>query len=425
MPKQEADLVIRNIGQIVTVAGFSDTAAVRPNVDSLGVMEASADDPISLASKDGVIRFIGKHSDLGQSVSTTSASEIDAKSSLVLPGFVDAHTHAVFAGERERELEMKLAGLTYMEILSRGGGILRTVEATRKASKDQLVEETSNRLDSMISNGTTTFELKTGYGLNLESEITLLETIDALRTRFDVSPTLLSAHAIPPEFSGNSEGYVKEVVLPSINIASNRKLASFFDVFLEEGVFDRDESRLMLEYAAKRNLQTKLHADEFTNQDGAALAAELKTISADHLLCTTDEGFEKLAQSKVVGVLLPGTSLTSFARYARAREMIQLGIPIALATDLSPNSWIESMQFVISLACYCLRMTPAEAIVGTTINGAHAIKRADELGSLEVGKKCDLLITRLKNYQQIGYRISGNYVRTVVKKGKVVRVLEA
>jgi imidazolonepropionase len=314
-----------------------------------------------------------------------------------------------------------------LQILEKGGGILKTVRETRNASDSQILEETKARLNRMFCYGTTTFEVKTGYGLDLESEKRLLQIIEQLSKThgFDVAPTLLSAHAVPPEYAGREVQYIEDVVRPSIDFASENKLARFCDVFMEKGVFDRSQARQILVHAKSKNLGLKIHADEFSDLGGARLASELKVTSADHLMQASPEGIRELAESSIISVLLPGTSLSSFASsFAKARDFISNRCPVALATDLSPNSWIESMQFVMSLACYEMHMTPVEALVGATINGAHAIGKAKDVGSIEVGKKCDLAIMNLSNYEEIPYRIGTNNVRIVIKNGSLVRAVQ-
>ncbi len=391
----------------------------------MGILK-DCDSGLCIASSKGRIIFVGKANELGNSIDTSSATELDAQGKLVLPGFIDSHTHAIFAGSRETELADKLAGRSYLEILQSGGGILKTVRDTRKASDSEIIEQTRDRLKRMLSYGTTTAEVKTGYGLHVKTEIRLLEIIRELgkRQNCELVPTLLSAHAIPPEFSNDPNSYIEQVVKPTIDHSSENHLAKFCDVFMEEGVFGFTQTKDILEYAKKKNLALKIHADEFSDLGGAELAAELSATSADHLMKSSEKGMEALSRSRTVSVLLPGTTLSSFApTYAKAREFISRGCPVALATDLSPNSWIESMQFVISLACHTMRLTSVEAIVGATINAAHAIGQAKDLGSIEVGKSCDLLIMNLTNHNELAYRIASNNVRTVIKKGRIVHTV--
>lgn len=418
--RPKAELVLNNIGELVTLSGSSAQPVRHPTIGSLGVLNTP---DLCLASSSGKIAYIGRRADLGSELSVGDSEEIDCKGKLVIPGFVDSHTHSLFAGSREQELSAKLEGASYLDILKSGGGILKTVRETNKASDEQVVSQTVDRLKRMTANGTTTFEVKTGYSLTVSGEIRLLKLIEEIKLRngFDIVPTLLSAHAVPTEYSGRSKAYISEVIFPSINIAAERKLATFCDIFLEDGVFDYRDSETILLHASRAGLLSKIHADEFSDQGGAALGGKLGVTSADHLGQSSLEGMRALARSSAIAVLLPGTLFSSFVGiYARARQFIDLGVPVAIATDLSPNSWIESMQFVISLACYGMRMTVEEALVGATINGAHAIARATDVGSLEVGKRMDALVCEAENYRQVPYRIACNVVDKVIKNGKVI-----
>jgi imidazolonepropionase len=345
---------------------------------------------------------------------------IDASNKVVMPGFVDPHTHLVFSGSRENELKMKLKGKTYLEILESGGGIHSTVNKTREADVKELVALGLNRLDEMLLNGTTTVEAKTGYGLSVNDEIKCLKVINELNKQHvvDVVPTFLGAHAIPSEFKSNSDKYVDLIikdVLPKIG-----NLAEFCDVFCEKNVFTIKQSKRLLNEAKKFGLIPKIHADELYCTGGAELASEVGCVSADHLLRASDTGIKKMAEKGVIGVLLPGTSFTTMEKYADARKYIDYGLPVALATDFNPNCWINNMGFIIALACYNMKMTPAEAIAASTINAAFAINREKEIGSLEVGKKADILILNAPNYESIPYRLGMNVVDAVIKNGKIV-----
>jgi imidazolonepropionase len=348
---------------------------------------------------------------------------IDAKGKTVMPGFIDPHTHLIFSGSREDELKLKLEGKSYLDILGMGGGILRTVRETRKASFDELLESAKMRLDRMLSLGTTTIEAKSGYGLDTESEIKSLKVIKQLNEEhvIDLVPTFLGAHAIPPEFADDSEGYVDLVVDEMLPKVGEEKLAQYCDVFCEKNVFSVEQSRKILGKGKELGMQPKIHADEIVPLGGAELAAEVKAISASHLMQSSDEGIRMMAESGVIGVLVPGTPFALMEKeYAKARDMINAGVPLALATDLNPNCYSESMQFMIALACYNMKMFPAEAIVASTINAAHAINRANQIGSLEVGKQADIIILDCPNHMHIPYRFGGNLVEKVVKKGEVV-----
>lgn len=348
---------------------------------------------------------------------------IDATGHTILPGLVDPHTHLVFAGCRDREFEMRVAGRSYMEILAAGGGILSTVAEIRRTGKQHLTEICRDRARSLLRHGTTTIEIKSGYGLSTADEVKCLEVARTLDKSgpFDVVSTFLGAHAIPQEYHGRTDEYVSLIIEDMIPTVANRKLARFCDVFCERGVFTVEQSERILEAARRMGLGLKIHADEFADTGGAMLAAKIHAVSADHLLCSSDEGLKGLAGSGTVGVLLPAAALTLMtARYANARKMIEYGVPIALGTDLSPSCMLESQQMSIALACYCMRMTPAEALVAATINAAHAIGEASRIGSLEAGKNADIVLVKAPSHRFLGYRFGVNLVDTVIKDGKVV-----
>jgi len=348
---------------------------------------------------------------------------IDAVGQTILPGLVDPHTHLVFAGSRDREFEMRVAGRNYMEILAAGGGILSTVSETRKTGRQRLTEICRERAQSLLRHGTTTMEIKSGYGLSTAEEIKCLEVARMLDKSgpFDTVSTFLGAHAVPQEYHGRTDEYVRLVIDEMIPTLAKRKLARFCDVFCERGVFTVEQSRRILEAARQLGLRLKIHADEFADTGGAVLAANMRATSADHLLCSSDEGLRELARSGTVGVLLPAAAVTLMgSRYADARKMIEYGVPIAIGTDLSPSCMLESQQMSIALACYCMRMTPAEALVAATINAAHAIGEASAIGSLEPGKKADIILVKAPSHRFLGYKFGVNLVDTVIKDGKVV-----
>jgi imidazolonepropionase len=348
---------------------------------------------------------------------------IEATRRTALPGLIDPHTHLVFAGYRDREFEMKLAGKTYMEILAAGRGILSTVAETRKTGKQRLTDICRERARSLLLHGTTTIEAKSGYGLSTQEEIKCLQVAGALDKTgpFHVVPTFLGAHAIPQEYQGRTDDYVNLIIKEMVPSIAKRKLARFCDVFCERGVFTVEQTRRILEAAQQMGLGAKIHADEFADTGGALFAAKISAVSADHLLYSSDEGIREMASRGIVGVLLPAASLTlMMGKYANARKMIEYGVPVALGTDLSPSCMLESQQMSIALACYCMRMTPAEAIVAATINAAHAIGEASRIGSLEPGKKADIVVVDAPNHRFLGYKFGVNLVETVIKDGKVV-----
>lgn len=358
---------------------------------------------------------------------------LDAGQCVLMPGFVDPHTHVIWAGDRADEFEMKMSGASYLDILAAGGGILSTVKTTRTASMETLIAQTRPRLLRMFSHGTTTAEAKTGYGLQTATELRLLK---ALLTLDDEGPlelgiTFLGAHAIAPEFKGNPQGYTDEVtntMLPMLKqwweTHAPRLRLPFVDVFCEDRAFSLEQSRQVLTVAKSLGFPLKIHADEFDNLGGAALAVELGAASADHLVKTSDADVAALGRSDTVAVALPCTPFgLAEPEYTPAHKLIQADAMLALATDCNPGtSWNESMQFAIALACRYMKLTPAQAIAAATINAAHAIRRSDRIGSIEAGKQADLLILSVSDYRQMGYRYGTNLVKQVIKRGRVYSV---
>ena len=355
--------------------------------------------------------------EVGQNLDPSNSKVIDVSGKVIVPGFVDPHTHLVWSGSREHELEWKLEGRTYQEILADGGGILRTVGETRKASKEDLQNESLIRLKNAVRHGTTTIEIKSGYGLEKETEIKQLEVANWLGTLglAETVVTYMGAHAIPDDMDRYT--YVASV---SENLEELRKLAEFCDVFCEEGAFTEDESRTILEAARNAGFGLKIHADEFGDTGGGKLAAELRVISADHLAGSTLETIQALRDSGVIGVLLPGTPLAILSNhFAPARKMIANNLPIALATDCNPNCYTESMQLMQQLAVFRMGMTPAESLVASTINAALAIGKTDR-GCIAEGWKADLLICDIPDYRHLTYHFGINHVETVIIGGKVI-----
>jgi imidazolonepropionase len=353
---------------------------------------------------------------------------LNANQKTVLPGFVDPHTHIVFAGSREEEFQMRVEGASYMEILGAGGGILKTVRETRKASVEKLVDSAIEKLDIMLAHGTTTVEAKSGYGLTTKDELKILEVVrrvDQLHA-IDIVPTFLGAHAVPPEYNGNTRGYVDLVVDEMIPRVAEKGLAEFCDVFCEKGVFGLEQTRHILGAGKSNGLKPKIHADEMSLLGGAELAADFGAVSADHLIFSSDEGIKALAEKGVIAVLLPAAAFSLMnGRYAEARVMINYDVPVALGTDFNPSCMVENQQLVIAFACHFMKLTPAEAITAATINAAHAVSRAGEVGSLEVGKKADVVVLDAPNHKFLGYSFSVNLVDKVVKNGRVVFDKEA
>lgn len=355
---------------------------------------------------------------------TTNTRYINARDKTVLPGFIDAHTHMVHAGSRERELAMKLAGTSYLDILAAGGGIHSTVQATRAASADELFDKSRQDLDAMLLCGTTTIEAKSGYGLDLETERKCLQVAKRLDAShpIDIISTYMGAHAVPKEYRGDTKGYrtfMIETVMPAI---WQEELAEFVDVFCEEGVFSPEETRELLQAAKELGFKCKLHADEIVSLGGAELAAELYAVSADHLLAASDTGIRALANAGVTAVVLPGTSFYLMTKkFARARALIDAGVRVAIATDYNPGSCpCLNLQTIIPLACFGMQLSPEEVLRGMTINAAHAINRQKSIGSIEPGKQADIVLWNAPNPDYLVYRFGENLVETVIKKGHIV-----
>ncbi|MDI6740380.1 MAG: imidazolonepropionase [Candidatus Edwardsbacteria bacterium] len=397
-------------------------------MSQLGIIEDGL-----VAVKDGKIAAVGKTSELKPKLKLLPDTKvIDAGNQTVMPGFVDCHTHLVYGGSREEEFEQRACGATYQEIAAQGGGIRSTVKATRAASKPDLHQAALKRLSRMLLWGTTTVEAKSGYGLSTDSEIKILEVIrDLNKTQpVELISTFMGAHEFPEEFrktkaeSKNEidrEGYVKLICEEMIPQVAELKLAEFCDVFCDQGVFTPAEAEGILETASNHGLIPKIHADELASAGAAEIAAKVRAISAEHLLHPSRAGLELMKDAGTIAVLLPGTSLTLKKHYAPARKMVEMGIPIALATDHNPGSCtIENMPFIIGLACLYLGLSPAEAICAATYNAACAVDRGDRIGSVEVGKQADLLVLDIPNYHYLPYHFGVNYVMTVVKNGKIV-----
>lgn len=415
-----ATLIIKNAAQVVTSRGGSKGPLSGRSQGEITVIENGA-----VAICEDKIISVGTVEEVeGKIVIDSQTRVIDADGMVVLPGLVDPHTHVVFGGSRENELSLKLEGVPYLEILARGGGILSSVEATRAASKEELVSRGIKYCRQMLAQGTTTAEAKSGYGLSTEAEIKTLQAVHQVdgAQPVDLVPTFLGAHAIPKEFRGDPESYINLVIEEMLPRVVEQKLARYCDVFCEEGVFSVEQSKRVLSAARSMGLELKLHADEIVPLGGAELAAELGAVSADHLLVISDEGIYKMAEKGVIGVLLPGT--TFYLReehYAPARKMIEAGVPIALATDFNPGSSPNNnLQLIINIACLYLRMTPVEVINAITINAAHALGRGDEIGSLEEGKKADIVLFDAPNYEYLAYRYGTNLVSRVIKNGQLV-----
>jgi imidazolonepropionase len=391
--------------QLITVRG---PAKARRGMElcELGIISDGA-----MTVRDGFIEWVGPTDQLPDK----ALPEFSAAGKIILPGFVDSHTHAVFARTRVDEFEWRIRGTPYLEILARGGGILSSVKTTRATS--QLHVRFANRF---LEHGTTTIEAKSGYGLNAETEIRMLEAMRDERT-LEVVPTYLGAHALPPEFANDRSAFVDSVI-NDLEVIARQRLAEFCDVFVEPGIFTPDEARRIFSKARSLGLQIKIHADEFQSSGGAALAVDIGATSADHLGAVTDADIQRIANSEVVATLLPATLfMLGEQRYAPARKLIEAGAAVALATDFNPGtSPTLNMQFVLSLACIQMKMTPAEAIVAATMNAACAVRRQDRIGSLERGKQADLAVYDLSDYREIPYFAAVNFCTATFKRGKLV-----
>jgi len=413
------NLAIIHINELATLDSKYGAPRIGKQMSDLAIISDGA-----VAVKEGIIIFVGTTNELESITPLTKIEKIiDASNKLVTPGFVDAHTHIIFNGSREEELSMKLAGKTYLEILQSGGGILKTMRDTRTATIEKLVTNGKKILDRMMKFGTTTVETKSGYGLTLESEIKSLRAIKKLNEEhpIDLVSTFLGAHAIPPEYKGKVDDYVDLITSEMIPKIAKEKLAEFCDVFCEKDIFSIEQAKKILEIAKNFGLKPQLHVDEIVDTNGALLAAELKAIQTGHLLKSNEKGLQAMADAGVIATLLPATPFCLMLKeYAPARKMIDLGVPIALGTDLNPNCWTESMQAIIALSCYNMKLSPAEALTAATMNSACALQKQDQIGSIEVGKKADMVIFDIPNHHFLPYQFGVNLVSEVIKNGILV-----
>jgi imidazolonepropionase len=410
---------IKHAAQLATIAGKNEPRK-RKEMSELGIIEDG-----SVWIEDGVIAAIGTTEELERQYGdrASEADIIDATGRLVTPGLVDPHTHVAYGGSREREFEMRLEGATYMEIMNAGGGIHATTRMTREATEDELVEQTLRRLDSFLKHGVTTVEGKSGYGLDLETELKQLRAMKRLNDihPIDLVPTFMGAHAVPQEYKGNEDEYIDSIINNMLPVVAEEKLAIFNDVFCEVGVFTPEQSERILEAGKKLGLIPKIHADEIESYGGAELAAKVGAISAEHLLKASDEGIKQMAEAGVIACLLPATALYLREDAAKGRQMVDEGVAVAISTDCNPGSSpTTSMPLVMNLACISMRLTPAEALVAATMNAACAIRMEDKVGSLEVGKQGDVVMWNISNYQELQYLFGVNHVDKVWKKGEQV-----
>lgn len=409
-------MIIKNASQLVTCSGFK--ARQGKAMSDLHIIGDGA-----VVIENGVITAVGKTREVLARFDETGFETIDATGKAVLPGFIDSHTHFVFAGYRAEEFSWRLRGESYMEIMNRGGGIVSTVRATREASREVLIESGRQRLDSMLSFGVTTVEGKSGYGLDEKTEIKQLEVMEALDKLHpvDILRTFLGAHAVPEDFKGREDkfiDYMTDSVMPQI---AHRNLAEFCDVFCEKDVFSLEQSKRLLLKAKELGFKLKIHADEISPFGGAELASEHGAVSADHLLHASDKGIAGLAERGIVATLLPGTAFSLKEPYARGRYIIDQDCAVALATDFNPGScFSESIPLIFALATLYMDITIEEAVTALTINGAAAVDRADSIGSIDVGKTGDIIILEFPSYKYIPYHIGVSCVEKVIKNGNLV-----
>lgn len=418
--KLKTDLVVKNAAQLVTTCTDSHKVEAEPGGWNLTIIEDA-----TIACYAGKIVALGPGKVVLPCLDPVrNCQVISVPGKTILPGFVDCHTHPVFAATRVNEFDMRIAGKTYQEIAQAGGGIRASVQSLRNASKDELIEKALTRLDWFIQHGTTTIEAKSGYGLNADAEIKMLQVTRELNAihPIDLIPTFLGAHEIPDEFRFNREGYIELIEKDMLPRVKEGNLAEFCDVFTEENVFSIAEARRILTAGMKAGLKPKIHADQLTNSGGARLAAEIGAISADHLDYSDDDGMTRLREAGVVPVLLPGSVFfLHLNRYAPARKMIAAGLPVALATDFNPGSCPSfSMPLMMTLACVHMRLSPEEALVAVTHHSAMAIDRGGKLGILDVDLPADIVIWDVPNFKWIPYHFGANLVLYTIKKGKVV-----
>lgn len=412
----KGNILIKNARELVTCSGFKAKQGLE--MSRLHIIEDGA-----VVIDGGIIKAVGKTEDILKHFNEEHYKVIDASGKSVLPGFVDSHTHLIFGGYRAEEFSWRLRGDSYMDIMQRGGGIANTVNSTREASKEELTDAGLKRLDSMLSFGVTTVEGKSGYGLDLATEIKQLEVMEELdKTHpLDIIRTFLGAHAIPRKYKGQEDEYIDFMIHEVLPIVAERKLAEFSDVFCEKNVFSIEQTRRLQQKAKEMGFKLKLHADEIVQLGGAELAAELGAVSADHLLQASDEGIAAMAKAGVVATLLPCTALSLKENFARGRKMIDSGCAVALATDFNPGScFCESIPLVFALATLHMNIGIEEAVTALTINGAAAVGRAKEIGSIDPGKKGDIVILEFPSYKFIPYHIGVSNVEKVVKDGVIV-----
>ena len=414
--RESADILIVNAEEMLTLSGNGQKPRIGKQMNDLGIINDGA-----IAIREGKIIAVGKTQDVTKAF--RGEYVFSAKGKTVLPGFVDPHTHTVFSGSREDELQMRIEGASYMEILNSGSGPLKTTRETRRTKIEKLVELGLERLDIMLAHGTTTVEAKSGYGLTVEDELKILEAAKRLNQlhSIEVVSTFMGAHVVPIEYKGNTEKYADLVIEEMIPQVAKQGIAEFCDVFCERGAFSMEQAKRILVAGKKFGLKPKIHADEISTMGGAEIAADVRAASADHLNYASNEGIKAMAEKETIAVLLPASTYSMMSsRYADARYMIDQGVPVALGTGFKACNWVSNQQTCISMACHLMHMTPAEAVTAATINAAHAIKRGNEIGSLEVGKRADITILNVPNHKFLGYSIGVNLVEKVIENGRLV-----
>lgn len=417
-------LMLKNLHELLTLQSSAPQAGSRPRIHpGMGELIILQDAALVLESER--ILAVGDSTSISREYEAGCDAVYDGAGipAVYLPGFIDSHTHPIYAATREDEYEMRSQGRTYQEIAALGGGIRSSVNKVRAASEELLLEKAGELEPVFLMHGTTTVEAKSGYGLTVQDELKMLRVIARLQTGslLEWVPTFLGAHAVPPEYAGRGDEYVRLIIDEMLPRVAAEQLAEFCDVFCEENYFSREQSRAILVAAAAKGLRLKIHAGEFSDQGGAALAAELGAISADHLEHVSDAGIAALRSSGAIATLLPGTAFNlGLKQYPPARRLIDAGVPVALATDFNPgSSHSPNMQLMLSMACSQMHMTPAEAITAATINAAWALGRADRLGSLEPGKQADIIGLAVENYRIIPYFYGVNHCRLTIKRGIV------
>jgi len=416
--KKDCDLIIKNIGQLLTLAG--DTPKRGGEMSNLVIVENGA-----VASKNGKIVAVGKEDSVISEINLLdNAKEINAENKVITPGLIDCHTHLVFSGSREEEFYLRIKGEDYLKILRRGGGILSTVDAVRKSSFNKLFKNGIKILNDMLSFGTTTVEIKSGYGLSTEDEVKILKVIKRLDEEhpIDVVPTFLGAHAFPKEYKNKEEDYVNLIIEEMLPAVKEKNLAKFCDVFCGRGVFNLEQTERILNAAKDLGYKLKIHADQLSYNGGAELAAKMNAISASHLEYISDGGIVNMKQKRIIGELLPGSVFfMGKTNYAPAKKMINNDVPLTLATNYNPGTCaIKSLPIIMTLACIYMGMSAEEVIAATTINAACALDLQYDIGSIEVGKKSDMVIWDVNNYKQIPYFLGLNLVQKVIKNGTIV-----